>query len=129
MTDITIAGDKFSIPDTLEIDPALIIDEESKMLRVSIGKPDLQPSEKISYDKLFCALKPLIKKPFEELPTSSISFIVGDKVLRFEVAYVEGIQRPYGEFYDIETTLNEYAYEDKPIKPRTKVRKTKGVKK
>lgn len=114
MTDITIEGTLYSIPDTLEIDPALIIDEENKMLRVSIGKPDLQQEEKYLYDKLFCALKPLIKQPF----TNMISFAVGQKVLHFEIAYVEGIERPYGHFYDIETTLNEYTYEsiEKPIK-------------
>lgn len=108
MTHIIVAGIEYHLPDVLEIDPALIIDEESRMLRIAVGKPDVPEDQKPIYDSLFTVLEPLVHEPF----STDISFIVGDKKLHFKVAYVSCIKRSYGMFFDIETTLNEYSYKE-----------------
>jgi len=95
----------FDLPDTLLINPALILDETQGVYRLSIGIVK-EPLNEVAdvYQRLFNALDKHM--PFVE----NMHVIVNDEKLTFTLAYIMKYEKPFGMFYEIEATEKYMKY-------------------
>lgn len=103
--------ESFDIPDTLLINPALILDEKEEVYRLSIGAMNDQIAH---YEPLFNTLDK--HTPFVE----NIHVYVNDDELTFKLAYVMRKEKPFGIFYDIEAVATDIVFNERKLCEQTK---------
>lgn len=106
------AKTEFTLPDRIDVDPSLLLDEHNEVYRLSIGNVNLSPDKAAEYEPFFYALNHQMKR---DNFIFNMRFIVGDCILVFKLAYVEKIKTPHGTIYEIEAALDEVALNGKDL--------------
>lgn len=104
---VTIGSNIYPLPDSLDINPILILDEENAVYRISLGKPDMTHEDMFLYTPLFEYID--THMPFIE----DMYFAVDGETLRFKLAYIEKNIKGFGIFYDIEAATNEIIWNER----------------
>lgn len=107
-TSITFGNEAetYTIPDSLVINPRVILDEKEGVYRVSISKlnePEDEATD-VMYQRLFNVLDK--KMPFID----NIHISTDGSKLTLKLAYVMRCKKKYGTFYDIEAIGKDIEY-------------------
>lgn len=114
-TVITFDGSKasYSLPEEIDINPDLLLDDHEGVYRLSIGNINLSTDEAAEYEPFFNALDDRLKR---DCFIQDMFIEVGTCILHVKLAYVEKVITRYGTLYEIEATVDEVEFKQKEIK-------------